>query len=262
MYDIKWIGSPFKESRRGIKPFVIGDHVSQGTLGSMDAWFSDPSNPGSSSHFGVGLDGTIHQYVKIEEAAWTQGLAPDAIQYATAPVVKDMNCNPNLYCVSIEREGYYVKNEDGTEEGNLGWLDGSAIPEAQWNALCWLHRYIMDYVKNNMGQVMGLGNYNVIGHFQIDPRRKPLCPGLGYPWAKLYAELAIAEKMTLQDYEMRLQFQQSGYMTVANAVKVKGRVEDLYGKLSDSKNPYYKPALEKLSMIYKLMDENNLLDNK
>jgi N-acetylmuramoyl-L-alanine amidase len=250
MYKIDWYGNKNtnKSSREGVKPFVIVDHIAEGTLQAVGSWFTNADNKKASAHFCVGKQGEIHQYVKIEDFAWSNGLPVGAWAdpgKELAQVVRDMSCNPNYYTVSIEHDG-----------------DTGELTDAQFQASCWLHRYIMDYVRNTFGVQMALGNYNVIAHCDIDPVRKPCCPGDQFPWTKLYAELAIAEKMTLQEYEMRLQFQQSGYMTVANAVKVKGRVEDLYGKLSDSKNPYYKPALEKLSMIYKLMDENDLLDNK
>jgi len=176
------------ESRQGLSAFVIVNHISAGTLDSMTNWFRNPAS-NVSSHYAVGRDGRIVRYVDIRNAAWTQGLSKAKLAKATAPVVRDMNCNPNLYCVSIEHEGY---------EGN--GLDGSLTEEQFW-ATCWLHRYIMDEITNVFNVKMNLSNYNVIGHYQIDPQGKPNCPGPRFPWDRLREQLAIAEKISLEDYE-------------------------------------------------------------
>ncbi|MFF2156048.1 N-acetylmuramoyl-L-alanine amidase [Paenibacillus chitinolyticus] len=246
MYKIEWMGDKVKnfESRRGVKPFVIVDHISAGTKSSMKYTFENPANQ-VSSHFDVGRDGSIWQYVRIEDTAWTQGLTVDMIQRATAPVVKDMNSNPNYYCVSIEHEGWGDNGGDGT------------LTEEQFYASAWLHRYIMDYCNHTFGVNMNLSNYNVIGHFQIDPKRKPNCPGPNFPWQRLRAELAIAEKMTLKEYEMRLDYMNSGLYTTENAVRVASRVSDLYSKLNGK---WSEEAKQKLLLIGKFMKENDLFE--
>lgn len=189
MREIIWKGNQYtnKENRGGAIPICIVNHISAGTLYSMDQWFTDPSNNVSSAHFGVGKDGEIHQYVKIEERAWANGLPVDKIPLSPASIVRDMNCNPNIYTVSIEHEG----------------TDGD-LTEEQFKSSCWLHRYIMQQIIDIWGTGMGLGTYNVLGHYQIDPWRKPSCPGPKFPWDRQRAELSIAEKMTLQEYEDRL----------------------------------------------------------
>src|SRR5690606_1076193 len=87
-----------------VVPGAIVDHISVGNMTSMYNTFANPKSPGS-SNFGVGRDGVIHQYVRIERAAWTQGLTTEAIRNSKQPLVQRMGMNPNLYCVGIEHEG-------------------------------------------------------------------------------------------------------------------------------------------------------------
>ncbi|MGY5127264.1 peptidoglycan-binding protein [Streptomyces nigrescens] len=46
-------------------------HIMQGTLWGSDSWFRNPSAQ-ASSHFGVGKDGTILQWVDTSDRAWAQ----------------------------------------------------------------------------------------------------------------------------------------------------------------------------------------------
>lgn len=46
-------------------------HIMQGTLWGSDAWFRNPAAQ-ASSHFGVGKDGTILQWVDTADRAWAQ----------------------------------------------------------------------------------------------------------------------------------------------------------------------------------------------
>ena len=44
-------------------------HIMQGTLGGTDSWFHNTASR-VSSHFGVGKDGTVYQWVDTAERAW------------------------------------------------------------------------------------------------------------------------------------------------------------------------------------------------
>lgn len=176
--EVVWKGNEHTNSsnRGGIVPICIVNHISAGSMGSMDNWFTTPNNKKSSAHFGVAKDGRIHQYVKIERMAWANGLAMDNLRAATAPIVFDKKINPNLYSVSIEHEG----------------TDGD-LTEAQFQASVWLHHYIREYVKQVWGFVIPFDSYHVIGHFQIDKINKPNCPGPKFPWNRLYETLNLVE---------------------------------------------------------------------
>lgn len=169
-------------SRDGHIPYVIVDHISAGSMGSMDNWFTSSGNKVSSAHFGVSKNGEIHQYVPIERMAWANGLKQWEQQKATAEVVRNNpTLNPNKYTVSIEHEG----------------TDGQ-LTEAQFAATVWLHKHIQSEVKRLYGRDMLLDSYHVIGHFQVDPKRKPNCPGPKFPWDRLYKVLKEEKKVTTE----------------------------------------------------------------
>ncbi|MBY0011513.1 N-acetylmuramoyl-L-alanine amidase [Paenibacillus typhae] len=164
-------------SRDGHVPLAIVNHISGGTMGSMDAWFTSKDNLQSSAHFGISKSGIIHQYLPIERMAWANGLTAANIKKATAVIIQEeAPTNPNKYTVSIEHEG----------------IDG-ALTEPQFTASVWLHKYIAAEVKRIYGKELLLDTKHVIGHFQVDPVRKPYCPGPKFPWERLYAALKTKE---------------------------------------------------------------------
>lgn len=164
-------------ARDGNVPFVIVNHISGGTMGSMDNWFRSAGNKVSSAHFGVSKSGVIHQYVDIRRMAWANGITAASTREAPAAVVREnAPTNPNKYTISIEHEG---------TDGNL--------TEEQFAASVWLHKHIANEVKRIYNREMKLDRKHVIGHFQIDPIRKPNCPGPKFPWERLYKALSGEE---------------------------------------------------------------------
>ena len=255
MFEIIWKGnngSNFYPDRRGQFARAICNHISVGTMGSMYNTFSNPKNVNSSAHFGVGRDGTIHQYVDIKDGAWTQGISQGQIPMSTAPIVKDLGIDPNLYCTSIEHEGYTDQN------GEVMGVDGN-LTEIQFYASCWLHKWIQKEVEDKWGIHILLGPYNVIGHFQINPRDKPYCPGLNFPWSRLYAELAIAEIMTFEEYSIRVQYKLNANSERQRGAKVVNRIYDLWKKV-ETPNQYEHNAIEKLLSIEKYMLDNDIMN--
>lgn len=177
-------------SGRKYVPFVIVNHISAGSASSVDSWFTSAGNTVSSAHFLVTRTGEIHQYVRIEDMAWSNGLdVATNLRAATAAVVYEQKVNPNLYTVSIEHEGY---------EGN--GLDGQ-LTDPQFEASVWLHFYIQKYIKQTYGTDFPLDREHVIGHCEINCISKPHCPGPAFPWARLCETLAKGEnpKMELKD---------------------------------------------------------------
>jgi N-acetylmuramoyl-L-alanine amidase len=185
--EIVWKGNgnTNSSSRGAYVPILIVDHISVGTMASMDSWFTSPGNKTSSANYGVAKDGSIHQYVDIRRMAWANGIGAADIAASKTPVVHDHpGVNPNLYSVSIEHEG----------------TDGDLTPE-QFEASLWLHRYIQNEVLRIWGTRFELDPYHVIGHFMVNPVGKPFCPGPKFPWSRLYAELTKGEDylMTPED---------------------------------------------------------------
>lgn len=164
-------------SRDGYVPCAIVNHISSGSMSSMDSWFTSASNNVSSAHFGVAKDGRIHQYVDIRRMAWANGLTATGTTKAPAKVVRDRpGINPNKYTISIEHEG----------------MDGD-LTEPQFASSIWLHRYIQQEVERIWGKKLLLDSVHVIGHCDIDPIRKANCPGPKFPWARLRSALATEE---------------------------------------------------------------------
>lgn len=143
----------FKEGR-GIftKPEIIVIHIMAGSLAGTDSWFANSISQ-VSSHYGVGFNGEIHQYVKEEDTAWTQGLKVPPINKPLFKLYKE-GFNPNQYCIGIENEGE----------------DLAKAPIEQLNALVSLIRTI----STRWG--IPIDREHIIGHYEVDPVRKPFCP--------------------------------------------------------------------------------------
>lgn len=217
LYDIKQLHSPNFQSRGDFKPLIIVDHITDGQdsvatseeqeISAVHNTFLSAASQ-CSSHFEVNPDGTIEQYCRIEDDSWTQGLYAPAIAVAPSPIVRNMGVNPNYYSVSIEFIGFKDHGGDG------------AITEAQFWAGCWLHKWIQTEVFRIYGHKIPLNNTFVIGHCHIDPINRPFDPGPKFPWVRLFTELAIADNMTMQDYEGRLTYLGSDAAKTAKAYAI------------------------------------------
>lgn len=83
-----WVRSPNYTPGRGGQPIDhITLHIMAGFLAGTDATFKNPT-AGVSSTYGIGADGTIHQYVSENDTAWADG-----------------NTISNQTGISIEHEG-------------------------------------------------------------------------------------------------------------------------------------------------------------
>lgn len=88
MDGITWIGSPnHYNGRDGYRVDHITLHIMVGYLTSADNFFRSPGST-ASAHYGVGGDGTIHQYVDESNGSWS-----------------DANYASNNSTISIEHEG-------------------------------------------------------------------------------------------------------------------------------------------------------------
>lgn len=88
MDGIAWIGSPnHYNGRNGYTVTHITLHIMVGYLGGTDSTFANP-NQQASAHYGIGADGTIHQYVSENDGSYS-----------------DANYMSNNSTISIEHEG-------------------------------------------------------------------------------------------------------------------------------------------------------------
>lgn len=88
----------FHHPRRGVVKMIV-IHVMDGTLVGTDSWFAQSASE-VSAHYGIGLDGTIHQYVDEGDEAWHCGVVDNPT------VALEPHVNPNSYSIGIEHEGF------------------------------------------------------------------------------------------------------------------------------------------------------------
>jgi len=157
-----WIGSPNHSSEKGYKFIAIVNHIMAGSLSGTDSWFQNPIS-GVSSHFGIGKNGSIHQYVDLKFPSWANGGV-----YKPNWSLLQEGVNPNYYTISIEYEGY----------------SGDQFTEAQYQSALALHKWLIEYLD------IPVNNDTIIGHYRIDSVNKSRCPGSGFPWNRLFNDLA------------------------------------------------------------------------
>ncbi len=138
----------FGVGRVGYKPEAIVVHCMDGTLAGTDAWFANPASQ-VSSHYGIGTNGEVHQYVQESNTAWHAG----RVQNPTFSLYKGASVNPNWYSIGIEHEG------------NADTVWSTAMKQASANLIkdiC--SRYNIPIDRNH-----------IIGHYQVFSG-KPNCP--------------------------------------------------------------------------------------
>ena len=181
------ISDNFQKGRGGQQVRAVVLHIAAGSLSSVFPTFNTPQR-GASAHFCIGKDGTIEQYVSVNDTAYANGLAwhSENNQWlcphnqVVQPTWKDLipKINPNLYTVSIEHEG----------QPNDQWTD--EMYDANLRLLQWLgDQFNLTYVAQ----------HTLTGHFAIDPIDKASCPGPNVEYDRIAQDLAAinaAKKLT------------------------------------------------------------------
>jgi len=150
--ELKLITSNFqKTGMRKPKGLII--HISQAPqLSSIYNWFNNPNQTiqtangpkkvTSSAHFGIGLDGTIWQFVDTDHMAYAQGPG-----------------NPDY--LSVEHVGFA----------------GNALADPQVNALAWLFRFLSDMYCFPIQSADAAGQSGLGYHSMGAGWGHPQCPG-------------------------------------------------------------------------------------
>ena len=95
---IEPLGTPnFEPGREGHSPRAIVVHTTAGSYHGTVEWFAQAES-GVSSHYLVGLDGRVGQFVGEGDTAFHAG----RVRYPTAALLE--GASPNLYTVGIEFE--------------------------------------------------------------------------------------------------------------------------------------------------------------
>lgn len=152
MLDIKF--KPvvnYTKGRKGYKPEAFVIHIAQGTLQGGYSWFNTPASK-VSAHYMVSRDGTIWQFVKLEDTAWHAGGVASPTWKLLKPGV-----NPNLYTIGIEHEGF----------------TGEPWTKAMYNATAEL----IGQISREWG--IPVDRKHIIGHYQINSTGRANCPGSG-----------------------------------------------------------------------------------
>lgn len=150
--------------RNGHKIIAIVNHVGGGTAASNISWIMNPDSTASYNYY-VKKDGGIIQFVEESNAAWSNG----AVREPSWKHLKQ-GVNPNLYTVTIAREGH--NHHEPTK--------------AQYDAILYLNKMLSDKYD------IPIDRDHIIGHYQIDSVNRWFCPGRGFPWDKLMKDLNAA----------------------------------------------------------------------
>jgi hypothetical protein len=176
--QIIWKGAGLGEYAVLAKPRVadrIVHHRMLGTLRGTDVWFAmtpaQRKSACSSADYGIGLDGTIHQYVKESDESYAEGINfADPRSVGTAKILKARwGINPNLYSYSIEHEGF----------------SGDPWPEAMRDASAWLTADIA------FRHGIPLDRDHILGHGEIYAPKALTCPGPTWPADDLIARAKV-----------------------------------------------------------------------
>lgn len=169
--EIKFMPSNNFSSRAGNKIAFIVNHVSCGSLSSMDNWFTTSENKDSSAHYGVGVDGSVHRYVKDLDKAWANGIVSNyndgKYPFSNPCLIECGNVNPNAVTISIEHEGQ----------------PGVPLTEAQYQATLQLHKQLI------ADHGISIDADHIIGHYRIDPVGRMNCPSSTFPFNRLLSDL-------------------------------------------------------------------------
>lgn len=154
----------------GWRPQAIVIHVMDGSLTGTDAWFNDPAS-GVSAHYGIGKDGTVHQYVKETDTAFHAGTVSKPTWPGIRKDAQGRFINPNFYTIGIEHAGWGDKDDRWPATQQDASVTLVSAIAARWgiapNAL------------------------HVIPHRQIRST-KPNCPGKGLDFAAYLERLGGA----------------------------------------------------------------------
>jgi len=250
MYQIQQIPVPNYGTRGNHKPIAIVNHITVGSKQSVINTFKNPANA-VSSNFLVCRDGSIIQFVDIRNRAHANGY----VRSPKSPLVQQMgNVNANYYTVSIEHEGYEVRDNQTGELLEYHGVKGE-LTEEQYQATLWLHKYIQTEVERIYKVRIPLNSHQVIAHHQVDSQ-KGTCPGVNFPWNRLYADLARIDNMTLEEYEEEVLYKRTARGLSADAYAFLNRMYDLEEKAQGSK--YEAEAKRKILLMSPVMGQLGL----
>lgn len=151
------------KGRGGQRVIAIVNHIMEGTLAGTDSHFRYVD---ASTHFGIGRNGEIWQWVDLEDAAWGNG----DVKLPNWRLLPPVGISPNLVTVSIEHEGY----------------TGQPLTPEQAKATFELQAWLCQELNIKPSAD------TIIGHYALNSVSRARCPGDAFPWAQLFQYLEKA----------------------------------------------------------------------
>lgn len=159
--NVTWIGSPnFWTGRPLGEPTTVVIHTMAGYITGCDDWFRNP-NSQVSAHYGVGLNGDIHAYVRTRDRAWANGLVEAGSCWDLAHFG-----NPNHLTVSIETEDL-----------------GDPLQQVTTQQYVSVRTLVRTAIERHGISVLA-------GHCDITPLSRKFCPGTRWVESGLMEQLA------------------------------------------------------------------------
>jgi N-acetyl-anhydromuramyl-L-alanine amidase AmpD len=135
--QLRQIPSPNRWSGHGgfaVSAIVV--HTMAGTLASCDGWFQNPAAQ-VSAHFGIGLDGSQHQYVQLGDSAWANGILEPGNNWQS----RFPPGNPNFQTISIETEDNGSGGTPVTDQQFQATLEVANLALRTYPTIRWLLRH-------------------------------------------------------------------------------------------------------------------------
>lgn len=167
----------YTAGRLGHKVIAVVIHVADGWVEGGYSWFNNPSSQ-ASSHYMIGKDGRVHQFVNEWDTAWHAG----GINEPTYPFKRyhDSNINPNLYTIGIENEGF--SKEPFTPQ------------------LIQSNKELLFDIAIRYGWRLYTHGLNILEHADINSISRRGCPGIGI---HMHNDLINPVNILLKNYYMK-----------------------------------------------------------
>ncbi|MDD2181048.1 MAG: N-acetylmuramoyl-L-alanine amidase [Bacilli bacterium] len=161
--------------RKNIVPDMIVYHITSNYEKAISMFYDSKTEV--SSHFIVSENGESKQIIDLKDSAWANGtsLSEDSDMYfkfAENSIVKSRFENANHYTFSIENESY----------------DGD-LTEKQYLELLKITKKIIRFMKTEYNVDFIIDREHIVGHNEINPIVRNVCPGQKFPFKRLIKDL-------------------------------------------------------------------------
>lgn len=247
MYEIKQLKTHVWGSRNRSVPLLVVLHISNCDMDYLNEYYTSEHNQEASAHFAVSRTGEITQYADIKERTFHASLPNELYKESRVAMVKNTKkLNPNYYSIGIVFEGYGENGGDGE------------LTDDQFWAGVWLMRFLRHEVIERYSRYIELNPKQIVGHCDVDPTRQANCPGLKFPFERLYKELEYVQKLSLEELEARFQY-------VRNKKDVLAGINSALYKLNEYRTAYLRPGRwhlwgeEKCKKVVEVLEKEGIL---